>query len=110
MSKAAKTAPVTKEEVVEVEKETPVVMPIKKQKPQNVMYLGPTINGVVRHSTVFKDGFFTNKIYECIKELPVMEKLFVPMNELPKAINELKKGQSVMCSIYAQTENKFNKK
>ena len=79
----------------------------EKKKQSNVMYLGPTITGVVRHSTVFKDGVLPKKVKECIEKLPVMEKLFVATGDIPKAVKELKKDQSVLGTIYAQTANKF---
>lgn len=73
----------------------------------NIMYLGPTIMGILRHSTVFKNGVFPKKVEECVTEFPIMKKLFVTMEELPKAVNELKKEQSVLSTVYRQTENKF---
>lgn len=72
----------------------------KKQK--NLMYLGPTITGVVRHSTIFKNGVLTDKVKKCVEELPMMERLFVPIDELPPAIKELKKSQSALRTIYEQ--------
>ena len=77
-------------------------------KTQNVMYLGPTIVGVVRHSTVFKGGVLPRKVEECVKELPIMNKLFVALEDIPKAVIELKKEQSVLGTIYSQTLKKFN--
>lgn len=101
MSKASKTAPVVdKAPEIEVKNEP------EKAK-TNVMYLGPTITGAVRHSTVFKDGVFTDKVKKCVAELPVMARLFVPIEELPAAIKELNKSQSVLGAIYAQVVNKF---
>lgn len=79
----------------------------EKKKQVNRMYLGPTITGVVRHSTIFKDGIFPQKVKECIEQLPIMEKLFVAIDDIPKAVKELKKEQSVLGTIYAQTANKF---
>lgn len=73
----------------------------------NLMYLGPTIVGVVRHSVVFKDGVFPGKVKDCIKELPMMEKLFVEVDKIPEAIKELNKQQSTLGTIYAQVKKKF---
>lgn len=103
--KASKTAEAT---------QTPVQAPTpaqeqkaKAKKKGDVMYIGPTITGVVRHSTVFKDGVLSEKVKEHIEQLPMMEKLFVSMDELPKAIVEVRKKQSALGTIYAQTANKF---
>ena len=74
---------------------------------QNVIYLGPTIVGVVRHSTVFKGGVLPKKVEECVNELPIMKKLFVTLEDMPKATIELNKEQSALGTIYTQTKNKF---
>lgn len=71
------------------------------------MYLGPTIPGVARHSTVFKNGVLPKKVEECIKELPVMQRLFIPLSQLPEAMKEMNNSKSVLCRIYRQTAQKF---
>lgn len=79
----------------------------KKAKQGNLMYLGPTITGVIRHSTIFKDGVLPEKVSECVGQFPIMKKLFVTMEELPRAVKELKKEQSALGTIYSQTAKKF---
>lgn len=81
--------------------------PVSEKKQGNVMYIGPTIVGIVRHSTVFKDGVLPEKVKGCVAELPMMEKLFVSIEEVPTALKELKKKQSVLATIYDKTLNKF---
>lgn len=81
--------------------------PATEKKQGNVMYIGPTIVGVVRHSTVFKDGVLPEKAKKCVAELPMMEKLFVSIEEVPAALKELKKKQSVLATVYGKTQNKF---
>ena len=71
------------------EKKTTAVKKAAVQK--NLMYLGPTITGVVRHSTVFKDGVLPQKVKECVEQLPMMKKLFVGLNEIPATVKELNK-------------------
>ena len=73
----------------------------------SLMYLGPTITGVVRHSTNFKNGALPEKVRECIAQFPVMQKLFVPLEEMPAAIRELSKEQSALKTIYSQVAKKF---
>lgn len=87
-------------------------MSAKKKTPAaktqgNLMYLGPTITGVVRHSTNFKNGVLPEKVRECINQFPVMQKLFVPLVEMPAAIKELNKEQSALKTIYSQVAKKF---
>lgn len=80
-----------------------------KKAQGNLMYLGPTITGVVRHSTVFKDGVLPQKVNECVEQFPIMNKLFVAMEDLPAAARELEKEQSALKAIYSQVAKKFNK-
>ena len=81
--------------------------PAKKQG--SLIYLGPTITGVVRHSTTFKNGVLPQKLNGCVEEFPAMKKLLVSMEEIPAVTKELMKEQSALSTIYAQTDKKFNK-
>jgi hypothetical protein len=69
------------------------------KKAQNLMYLGPTITGVVRHSTVFKDGVLPPKAAAYVEKKPLMKKLFFPLDAVPEAIKELNKEQSALSAI-----------
>lgn len=73
----------------------------------SVMYLGPTLTGIVRHGTVFKDGVLPEKAKECIKEFPLMERLFVPVHKMPEAVKEIRKKQGALGVVYEQTAQKF---
>lgn len=77
----------------------------KQKSREAVMYLGPTIVGVIRHSTVFKEGILPEKVQECIKQLPMMERLFVPIGDIPEAVKEINRNQSVLRTIYVQVTN-----
>lgn len=79
------------------------------KKQGNLMYLGPTITGVVRHSTIFKNGILPQKLDKCVEEFPAMKKLLVSMDEISRVTKELMKEQSALATIYAQTDKKFNK-
>lgn len=110
MSKAKATeAPVveTAGEVVEQTKSKPATVAQQKKPKEDKMYLGPTIVGVVRHSTVFKNGVLPAKVEDCVKKFPAMQKLFVTMKELPAASMELRKKQSALGAIYAQVVEKI---
>lgn len=78
-----------------------------KKKQDNLMYLGPTIVGVVRHSTIFKNGILPQKVNGCVKQFPAMKKLFVTAEGIPEAVKELKKEQSALGTIYSQVAKKF---
>lgn len=79
------------------------------KKQSNLMYLGPTITGVVRHSTIFKNGVLPKKLTECVEQFPAMKKLIVPMEDIPAVTKELNKEQSALGTIYSQAAKKFNK-
>lgn len=79
----------------------------EKKVVQDLMYLGPTITGVVRHSTVFKDGVLTAKAQDCVDKFPMMGKLFVPIGDMPEAVKEIRKDQSVLHTVYVQVADKF---
>lgn len=78
-----------------------------KAAAKDVMYLGPTIVGTVRHSTVYKNGVLTDKVKNCIKQFPAMQRLFVETDKLSDAVKELNKKQSALGTIYAQVAKKF---
>ena len=79
----------------------------KQKSREAVIYLGPTIVGVIRHSTVFKEGVLPEKVQECVKQLPMMEKLFVSIGDIPEAVKEINKNESVLRTIYVQVTNNF---
>lgn len=81
----------------------------ERARQANLMYLGPTIIGVIRHSTIFKNGVLSEKVKECVEQFPMMKKLFIPIEELPQAVKELSKEQSALGTIYSQTAKKFIK-
>lgn len=85
----------------------PATVAQQKKPKEDKMYLGPTIVGVVRHSTVFKNGVLPAKVEDCVKKFPAMQKLFVTMKELPAASKELRKKQSALGAIYAQVAEKI---
>ncbi len=99
-----KTDPVAEAE--EVKTEAPV-KEVKPEKKENLVYLGPTITGVARHSDVFEDGVLPERTQKCVADFPMMERLFVKISEMPDAVKELRKEQSVLSTIYKQTANKY---
>ena len=72
------------------------------------MYLGPSITGTVRHGTVFQDGVLPEKVQQCVRQLPVMERLFVGAEGMPEAVRELRRDQSMLRAVYVRVEAYFN--
>lgn len=98
----------TKKETAEAEAPIRETRAAEKKGVQDAMYLGPSIVGVIRHSTVFKNGTLPQKAQECVEKLPMMEKLFVPLSDMPEAVKELNKPQSVLHTIYVQVAKEFS--
>ena len=69
-----------------IEKENAVEVAVEKSTIKesdgsgNLMYLGPSLIGIIRHSTVFKDGVLPDKVKKCCDEYPSMKKLFIPLD------------------------------
>ncbi len=110
---SAKNKNEVKTEAVEVEVKTEEA-PVSEKKPEkkksNVVYLGPTITGVVRHSEVFAGGELPEKAAKCVSDFPMMARLFVDIDEMAEAVKELRKEKSVLSTIYAQTVNKYTRR
>lgn len=83
---------------------------VDQKKKGDLMYLGPTIIGAARRGTVFKDGVLPKKAQECIAEFPMMERLFVEVDNAPEAARELRKKQSALGAVYGQVAQKFTRR
>ena len=109
MSKKDTTVTETKETVV-TETEPVVVTEKKLKKPAivnsgPVMYVGPTIEHVVQHSTVFRNGALPAPLIKLIEEAPYVKKLIVPVEALPAAMRELNQKDSALCVISEKVKN-----
>lgn len=80
----------------------------KAKKKGNLVYLGPTITGAIRHGTTFKDGELPENARNRLKEFPAMERLLVEVDKMSGAVIELQKRQSTLKTVYKQTEEYFN--
>lgn len=96
---------IEKENAVEVAVEKSTVK--KSEGSGNLMYLGPSLIGIIRHSTVFKDGVLPDKVKKCCDEYPPMKKLFVSLDSIAAASKELGKEQSVLGTICTQVSKRF---
>lgn len=72
-----------------------------------LVYLGPTIPGIVKNATVFK-GELPQSLKMAIDDFPLMCRLIVPVAESPSVVKELKKKQSSTASIYKMIAEKYN--
>lgn len=97
---------IEKENAVELADEKPIVKEL--EGPGNLMYLGPSLMGIIKHSTVFHNGILPDKVQKCCVDYPPMKRLFVPLNGVPAAVKELGKEQSVLGTICSQVLKKFS--
>lgn len=107
-AKTTKTAEINHGEAVTEETIAAHTSATKAKQKGNVVYLGPTISGVIKHSTVFLDGILPEKVQECVSNFPMMRRLFVSTGEMAAAVREISKQQSALGAIYAQTAQKFS--
>lgn len=87
-----------------------VKVPEPEAKKENLMYVGDSIIGVVRHSTVYADGVFTPAIDKCIAAFPAMARLFVKIDDIPGALKEVKEKHSPLYVINKEVTSKFTRR
>lgn len=100
--KATKTKEVLTHSEEKVDK--PKIAPKVKQ---SLIYLGPSIPGVVRHANVF-NGKLPASLEKAVSEFPIMRHLIVPVSEAATLTKELHKEQSAAVNIYAAVVKKYN--
>jgi hypothetical protein len=95
-------------------KETAVKAITKKTvtntKRETVMYIGPTVRGVVINGTLFKDGKLPALVKKRTEEMPVLQSLFVPVSKLAEAQRELKDLKSAMAICYSKAVEALTEK
>ena len=60
-------------------------------KNETLVYVGPTIKGVVKRDTFFNHGI-SEELKKAIKEKPVLGSLVVPLSHFPNAKKEIQIG------------------
>ena len=80
-----------------------------QSKVETVVYIGPTILGVVAKNTFFNNGLST-ELTTAIKEIPVIGKLVVPISDYPKAMAQINKKEGVTYSFYQKALEHSQKK
>lgn len=109
-AKTTKSVEAKNEVTVAEEQVTPPAEEKKQEKKGNTVYLGPTITGVIKHSTVFQNGILPEKAQKCVADFPMMRRLIVNMDEMADAVKELHKQQSALSAIYAKTAQRFSRR
>ena len=111
MSKKVKEIPEAQAEEVKAEAVAEEAKDSEPEAPkENLMYIGDTIPGVVRHSTVYADGILIPAIDKCIEAYPSMAKLFVKIDDIPDALKQVKKEYSPLYVINKEAASKFTRR
>lgn len=76
---------------------------------QSLIYLGPSITGVVRHATTFSNGILSEALTMVCADTPAIRRLIVQLDEAPSLIKELNKKQSATANVYRFVAQKYNK-
>ncbi len=73
-----------------------------------VIYIGPTLRGIVAKGTIFKNGF-SDAVNVKIAECPSFAELFVPVSQAGAALSDIKKHRGSIFAFYIQVINHFFK-
>lgn len=71
----------------------------KQVRNETLVYIGPTIVGVVTQNTFFNNGL-SSELENVIKEMPAISNLIVPLSKYTKASSEINKKEGAMYEFY----------
>ena len=80
---------------------------IVEANPVAVAYVGPKINGLIQQFDVFCAGI-PRHIADYIEEHTTLKALFVPLEDLAKAFNEVKENGSVLYTLYEKVKEEVD--
>ena len=69
------------------------------EKKETVMYIGPTISGVVKQNTVFNNGL-PKGLIELQEKMPIVKSLIVSTSQIAEAKNKVQSKGSALNVIY----------
>lgn len=65
----------------------------------NMLYIGPSIRGVVRYGSVFSGGI-PARLEKLAEKKPIIKKLIVPVSEMEEAVRSSREEGSVIAVAY----------
>ena len=80
----------------------------KSQQKETVIYIGPTISGVITRNTILNNGP-TKSLKELIGKVPVLKEMLVPVENLSEAMNSITVEGSAMNNCYKQVVKQLKK-
>lgn len=72
-------------------------------EPATVVYCGPTIPGVAKHYTIYKDGIPAT-LEATKEEKPALGRLIVQLEELPEAMKQLREKKGPIFTLYKEVQ------
>jgi len=76
----------------------------KKEVPKTVIYVGPNIGYVLQKFRVFKNGI-PDTLTPTLEDKPTLKGLFIEVDQLPQAIQDLRDPNSTISTLYKQITN-----
>ena len=80
----------------------------KVEKKETVIYIGPTISGVITRNTILNNGP-TKSLKELLGKVPVLKEMLVPVEKLSEAMNSITVEGSAMNNCYKQVVKELKK-
>ena len=78
----------------------------KAPKAAPMVYVGPSIRGVVRQYTTFTNGL-PKDLDKKAEEIPAIRGLIVPVNQLPKAMADIRNREGLCYALYKKVQSKI---
>lgn len=79
-----------------------------EQSPKTVMYVGPSIPGIVETGKLFNNGF-TPTVIEAVDKCSAIKELMVPTAKIGEALNDIKNKRGAYFAFYSEVKSFCNK-
>ena len=80
-----------------------------QEAPEAVVYLGPDIDRLVNHGTVFEGGELPEYLTDKIKEIPAIKGLIVPVSRYAEVAREITLPEGRFRTLYDTVKAKVSK-
>lgn len=83
-----------------------VVEKVMKKEIKQIIYVGPTIPGVIKNNTIFNNGV-GDRVTERIKQQPELRGLLIDINNLSDAQRQIALKKGAYYSLYSKIKGSF---
>ena len=80
---------VTDEEIADVNTEAEAPAAAPEPEPEAIVYLGPDIDRLVNHGTVYEGGVIPDYLQKKIEQIPAIKGLLVPVSRYAEVAREI---------------------